>query len=148
MIVAAIALSGCGRAQESFLTIQMCVGNQQGVAELKNVMMAVAQSEGLRFIDDSAEQGKQLSDIGADKALKRDSALTIDFHIEGANGLGATAGNLGLPPYQVGLGVTEGSDPAKAHRLADQLVGLLSRRWDVQKVAPGKGVSPMKTCGA
>ena len=136
MIVAAISLIGCSRAQESFETIQMCVGNHRGVAELKNVMMTVAQSEGLQFIDNSAQQGTALKDIGADKALKRDAASVIDFYIEGANGMGVTAGNLGLPPYQVGLGFTEGDDPAKAHRLADQLVRALSQRWDVQRIPP------------
>jgi hypothetical protein len=147
VIVAAISLNGCGQAQESFRSVQICVGNQQGVADLKNVMTTVAQSEGLQFIDNSAEQALELKDIGADKALKRDAASAIDFHIEGANGLGVTAGNLGLPPYQVGLGFTEGDDPSKAHRLADQLLRAMSRRWDVQSIGPGKGILPMKSCG-
>jgi len=86
--------------------------------------------------------------MGADKALKRDVASAIDFHIEGANGLGVTAGNLGLPPYQVGMGFTEGTDPPRAHRLAHELIRALSPRWDVQKLAPGTRVLPMKTCGA
>jgi hypothetical protein len=146
-MIAAICLVGCGRAQESFQTVQMCVGNERGVAELKNVMMTVAQSEGLRFIDNSEQQGVELKAIGADKAVKRDAASVIDFHIEGASGMGVTAGNLGLRTYQIGLGFTEGDDPAEAHRLADQLIRALSRRWDVQRVAPGKGLFPMKTCG-
>lgn len=148
MFGAAIALNGCSRAQEGFETVQICVGNQQGVAALKNVMAAVAQAEGLQFIDNGAQQAGDLKAIGADKALKRDVALAIDFHIEGPNGLGVTAGNLGLPPYQVGIGFTEGNDAARAHRLADQLIGALSQRWDVQPLAPGTGVMPMKTCGA
>lgn len=148
MIGAAMALNGCSRAKEAFETAQICVGNQQGVAALKSVMAAAAQSEGLRFIDNSAQQAGDLKAIGADEVLKRDVALAIDFHIEGTNGLGVTAGNLGLPPFQVGMAFTEGNDPPKAHRLADQLIGALSQRWNVQRLAPGTSVLPMKTCGA
>ena len=148
IFVAVVALNGCARAQEAFQTVQMCVDNQRGVAELMNVMRTVAHSEGLQFIDNSAQQGVDLKNMGADKALGRDAAYAIDFHIEGESGLGATAGNLGLPPYQVGLGFTEGDDPAKAHKLANKLIRELSRRWDVQKVALTKGILPMKSCGA
>jgi hypothetical protein len=142
-----ITLGGCSRAQESFLSVQTCVADQQGVAELKDMMRSTAQSEGLQFIDNSAQQASALKDVGADKALKRDVSRAIDVHIEGKDGLGVTAGNLGLPPYQVALGFTEGADPAKAHRLSDRLVQTLSQRWHVEVVPAGEGAMPMKTCG-
>jgi hypothetical protein len=85
--------------------------------------------------------------MGADKLLKRDAALSIDVHIEGKGGMGVTAGNLGLRPYQVALGFTAGSDEAKAHRLSDQLVQALSQRWHVETIPQGKGAFPMKSCG-
>lgn len=147
MFAAVVALIGCARAQEAFLTVQMCVDDQRGVADLKNVMRTVAQSEGLQFIDNSPQHGADLKNIGGDKALGRDSAYSIDFHIEGESGLGATATNLGLPPYQVGLGFTEGNDPAKARKLANELNRALSQRWDVQKVTLAKGILPMENCG-
>ena len=101
-------------AQKSFQTVQVCVDNEQGVDDLKSLMMSVAQSEGLQYIDNSAHQATSRKDIGADKALGADAANAVDLHIEGSSGLGATAGNLGLPPYQIGVGFTEGNDPAKA----------------------------------
>ena len=142
-----ISLQGCSPAQESFLSVQMCVTDSQGVAELKDVMRAVAQAEGLQFLDNSAQQAKTLKNLDADKALGRDVSLAIDVHIEGKNGLGVTAGNLGLPPYQVALGFTEGDDPAKAHRLSDRLVKVLSQRWHVETIPSDKGAMPMKSCG-
>lgn len=96
-----ITVQGCSPAQESFLSVQTCVTDSQGVAELKDVMRAVAQAEGLQFLDNSAQQAKSLKSLGADKALGRDVSRAIDVHIEGRNGLGVTAGNLGLPAYQV-----------------------------------------------
>ena len=124
----------------------MCVVDQRGVAELKSVMRSVAQSENLKFIDNSAQQGSDLKAMGADKLLKRDASFAIDLHIEGKGGMGVTAGNLGLPPYQVALGFTEGSNAAKAHRLKDRLIHALSQRWHVEKVSQRRGALPMKTC--
>jgi hypothetical protein len=93
-------------------------------------------------------QARSLKEIGADKALKSDLSQTIDLHIEGKGGLGVTAGNLGLPPHQVGLGFTAGSDAAKARRLATNLTSSLSQHWSVQRVPTSQGVLPMTGCGA
>jgi hypothetical protein len=124
----------------------MCVVNDRGVAELKTLMRAAAASENLQFIDNSANAASDLKEIGADKLLHRDASLAIDVHIEGEHGLGATAANLGLPPYQVSLGFTEGRDPAKAHRLSKQLIEALSKHWRVEAIPSGKGAMPMKSC--
>jgi hypothetical protein len=149
-LIAGVAscVAGCAGAQSAFEQVQMCVGNERGVAELKRVMRSVAQSENLQLIDNSAQQAQNLKEVGADRPLKRDVSRAIDLHIEGESGLGVTAGNLGLPPYQVGLGFTEGRDPAKAHRLANHLISRLSQRWDVQRVPSSEGIFPMKGCGS
>jgi hypothetical protein len=143
----ALILQGCSKMQESFLTVQTCLVDQAGVIQFKSMMRSVAKVEDLKYIDNSAHQGASLKTMEADKLLKRDAALAIDVHIEGPGGMGVTAGNLGLPPYQVALGFTEGSDAAKAHRLSDRLVQALSQRWRVETVPQGKGALPMKTCG-
>lgn len=142
-----ILLQACSPAKESFRSVQMCVVDSRGVAELKALMRATAASEHLQFIDNGAEQGSELRAMGADKLLKRDASLAIDLHIEGNDGMGVTAGNLGLPPYQVALGFTEGSDVAKAHRLSARLIQALSQRWQVETIPAGKGAMPMKSCG-
>lgn len=144
----ATCFAGCARARSAFEQVQMCVGDEQGIAELKSVMRAVAQSENLRFIDNSDQQAQDVKDVGADKALKRDVSRAIDLHIEGESGLGVTAGNLGLPAYQVGLGFSEGRDPGKAHRLANRLIYSLSQHWNVQRVPSSQGILPMKGCGS
>ena len=144
----AVCFAGCSPAQRAFEQVRICVGDERGVAELKNVMQAVAQSENLQFIDNSAQQAQDLKEIATDRALKRDMFHAIDLHIEGESGLGVTAGNLGLPPYQVGLGFTEGRDAAKARQLANHLISSLSQHWSVQRVPSSQGISPMKGCGA
>lgn len=142
-----IFVEGCSPAQEAFRSVQICVVDERGVAELKDLMRATAASEHLQFIDNSAQQGSDLKAMGADKLLKRDVSLAIDFHIEGNSGMGVTAGNLGLPPYQVAMGFTEGSDPADVRRLSARLIQALSQRWQVETIPAGKGAMPMKSCG-
>lgn len=138
-----VSLTACSREQSAFEQVQICAEDERGVAELKNVMQAVAQAENLRFIDNSPSQTRDLGKVGAD----RDVSHAIDLHIEGEGGLGVTAGNLGLPTYQVGLGFTEGSDPAKARHLANHLISGLSQHWSVQRVPSSQGILPMRGCG-
>jgi hypothetical protein len=147
LIAIAALTEGCSPAQTPFRTVQICVADQQGVAKLKGLMREAAASERLQFIDNSVHQGNALKHIGADKLLKRDASLALDVHIEGNSGMGVTAGNLGLPPYQVALGFTEGADAAKAHRLSARLIQALSKNWHVETIPVDKGAIPMKSCG-
>jgi len=56
-LIAGVAscFAGCSGAQSAFEQVQMCVGDERGVAELKSLMRSVAQSENLQFIDNSAQ---------------------------------------------------------------------------------------------
>lgn len=141
-----LLLQGCARKQESFLTIQMCLVDRQGVTLFLDTMRAIAKAENLTFIDGSAKTGTALKTMGADKHLKQDPARTIHVGIEGGAGMGVTAGNLGLPVYQVALGFTEGSDAVKAHRLADRVMQALSQHWHIETVPAEKGALPMESC--
>lgn len=143
----ALILQGCSKMQEPFLMVQMCIVDQTGVAQLKGVMRSIAKLEDLTYIDNSAQQGANLKTMGADKLLKQDAALAIDVYLKGKGGMWVSAGNLGLPPYQIALGFTEGTDAAKAHRLSDRLVKALAQLWHIETVPQGKGALPMKTCG-
>lgn len=142
----AILLPGCSGG-ESFRTVQTCVSNERGVADLKTLMRSTAQAEQLEFIDNSTQAASALQQTAQSDADRRDAVGAIDVHIEGNGGLGATAGNLGLPRYQVALAFTEGSNAAKAHRLAERLIKELSHHFKVEEVPLGKGVVPVKDCG-
>jgi hypothetical protein len=142
----ALPLQGCARTQESFLTIQICLGDRQGVTLFLDTMREIAKAENLTFIDGSTKTATGFRTMGADKHLKQDPARIIHVGIEGGGGMGVTAGNLGLPPYQVALGFTEGAEAGKAHRLAKRIVQALSQYWQVETVLAGKGALPMERC--
>ena len=137
----------CSRAQEEFLAVQVCLVDEGGATQFTEIMREVARSEGLRFVDGSAETRDYLKDVRDKGQVKLDHVPTINMGIEGEHGLGVTAGNLGLPSNQVALGFTAGRNAAKAHKLADHLVHALSQRWHVQTVPKGQGSFPMTSCG-
>ena len=136
----------CSKPQEAYLTVQLCLQNQNGVEHFLKIMHDTASTEGLKFVDRSAVTEQELNDIRSDKLVKLNRVPTINVGIEGEKGLGVTAGNLGLPSNQVALGFTAGSNAAKAHKLSDRLVGALSQLWRVETVPKGQGVFPMKDC--
>jgi len=143
----ALCAAKCSRAQEEFLAVQVCLVDESGKAQFTEIMREVARSEGLKFVDGSAETRDYLKDVRDKGQVKLDHLPTINMGIEGDHGLGVTAGNLGLPSNQVALGFTAGRNAAKAHKLADHLVQALSQQWRVQKVPKGQGSFPMTSCG-
>lgn len=146
--VSALALGAfkCSRAQEEFLAVQVCLVDEGGATQFAEIMREVARSEGLRFVDGSAETRDYLKDVREKGQVKLDHLPTINMGIEGEHGLGVTAGNLGLPSNQVALGFTAGRNATKAHKLADHLVQALSQRWRVQTVPKGQGSFAMSSC--
>ena len=136
----------CSRAQEAFLTVQVCLAGKGGVAQFEKILREVAHSEELTFVDNSAATKDYLQDVRDKGLVKLDHAPTINMSIEGKRGLGVTAGNIGLPTNQVAIGFTAGANATKAHKLADHLVQALSQLWQVQTVPKGQGVFPMNSC--
>lgn len=143
----ALFFSGCAKRDETFLTVQMCVEDEDGIMRLKAMMRDAAEAENLHFVDSSARTGDNLKAMGADEVLGRDAASAINIGIRGEGGTFVMGGNLGLPPYQIALGFGTGSEPGKGHQLAQRLVPLLSDEWDVKTVPKGQGVFPMSSCG-
>lgn len=140
-------IEGCSRTQEAFLSIQICLIDQQGVVKFLDIMQEVAKAENLTFIDSSAKTAAELKMIDPNKDAKRDLFRIIHVGIEGSGGMGVTAGNLGLPAYQIALGFTEGDDAVKAHQLSKRLVATLSQYWLIETVPAGQGALPLKACG-
>lgn len=141
-----LLMFGCSPTQKAFLTIRVCPVTQQGIGRLSEIMREAAESESLRFFDDSQRARTELETVGAGDDTNIDLARLVDLHIEGKKGLGATASNLGLPPDQIAIGFTSGADRKKARRLSERLVRNLSSQWDVQTVPQGQGVLPSDGC--
>jgi len=108
-------------------------------------MQVIAQSKGKQLIDRSADTQKELNDIGHPGEGARTRPV-INMGILLGDGVGVTAGNLGMPGYQVAVGFSESSKPANAHRFADAVVKRLAERWRVEPVPAGTGAKGMENC--
>jgi hypothetical protein len=146
VIILSGVLYGCTQGKRPFLIVQVCLRDEQNLALFTSMMKSIAQSERMSFIDRSAATESELrsTDHVLDK-LKQDTPI-VNLGIEGKGGVGMSAGNLGLPNYQVALGFSEGSDPPGAHAFSDRVVSRLKARWHVETVPAGKGAFPLKTC--
>jgi len=122
--------------------VQICLGNEQGLKDFTDRMRSVARSEQMTFVDGSSDTKKDLETMGA----LRQAGPIIHMGVEREDGLGLTAGNIGLPGFQVAVGFSEGSNPPEAHAFAKRVIDLLETQWRVETVPPGKGALPLKSC--
>lgn len=137
------ASSGCTGGKRPFLMIQLCIGDEKHVVLFKEMMRSIAQKQNMKYIDGSVATQK---DLAATK-VALDYRL-IYVGIDGPDGIAVEGGNLGLSAYDVALGFSEGSNPMKAHRFANLVVGKLRAEWQVHIVPPNRGAFPMKSCGS
>jgi len=141
-----LVLSGCAPAKVPFLTVQFCVQNRAGVAQLITDLNAIANANQLDFADSSADTAHDLAAVHYRGRERADGSPVINVGLSGKDGFFVGGGNLGLPGYQVQLGFTTGSDDAESHRLAAQVIGRLKQRWRLLMLPPGAAARPMADC--
>ena len=148
IVGASILIAGCGAAQRNNRVVQFCLYDTAGINDLRSVMQEFADAQSMPFIDNSAQTQAELQRIGVDSRPLPEGEPLINMGINGPGGLGVTAGNLGLPGYQVALGFTKGTDAAKGKAFADALVRELDQRWELVEVPnpDERGAFPLPNC--
>jgi hypothetical protein len=123
--------------------VQMCLGDEKGAALFMSTMKGIAQSQNMAFIDGSRKNQEDLVQLKVSPNYR-----LIDIGIERKDGVGLSAGNVGLSAYEVAIGFSEGSNPVEAHQFTDVTVGTLKQAWDVHVVPSGQGAFPLKGCSS
>jgi hypothetical protein len=141
-----VSLNGCAPGKRPFLQARACLKNGEGASAFASELQSIAREEGVNLIDGSAQTKKNLGTVGYVDRERKDGSSFIYVGIELGDGIGMTAGNLGMPGYQVAVGFSEGSNPARAHRFATKVINRLSSHWRVELVPGEVGVTPMSTC--
>jgi hypothetical protein len=147
LIVLLGIVGACTPGKRPFLIVEVCLPNSQDLPEFTSEMRSIAQSERMRFIDSGANTEKELRaqrNPTVDKMLR---GTLVNMGVERADGMGLTVGNLGLPPHQVAIGFSEGSNAADAHSFANMVVSKITQHWHVEFVPAGTGATGMKNCG-
>jgi hypothetical protein len=136
------AFSGCAPAKRPFLIVQLCLHNEQGLAEFIGVLQSIAESQHMRYIDTSERTKVELETLRKTTGIGQ----MISLGVIGDNGVGLGAGNFGLGDYQVAVGFAEGSNPLEEHRFAEAVVRTLSTRWHIEVVPDGRLAMPLTNC--
>ena len=144
--IAILLLLGCAPGKHPFLMVQMCLSNERGVTDFFDEMKSIADANNMEFLDNSGDTSRELKAVGYVGRERDGGSPAINFGVERKDGQGASAGNLGLPGYQVALGFSEGSNPAEAHAFANMVVSRLEKHWQVHVVPRGTGAKPMPGC--
>jgi hypothetical protein len=139
--------NGCTNTQEESIAVDICLGNQRGVERFLNIMRRIATDEHMTFIDRSTRTRRDLDIIGQGELGSSRGGPTINVGVEGKGGLGLTAGNIGLSPYQVAVGFTNGPNSAAGLRFSDVVIRTLEKEWNVRRIPNNEGSKPLTNCG-
>lgn len=145
---ASILIAACGAAQRNNRIVQFCLYDTAGIDDLRSVLRSFADAQSMTFIDNSGQTEADLRQIGVASPPLPEGEPLINMGINGPSGLGVTAGNLGLPGYQVALGFTDGTNPTKGTAFADALVRELDQTWELVEVPnpDQRGAFPLPNC--
>jgi hypothetical protein len=139
-------LSGCSSGKPQALMVQLCLQNDQGVSDFRNLMQSVAASEQMDFFDVSADTQEKLNVIHSKYAKLATPSSVINVYIESDKRLVVTADNIDLPTYQVSVDFTGGLSPTDKQRFIDVLIPRLRAQWFVDTVPAGVRPFAMAAC--
>ena len=138
---------GCSQhQQEAFKTVKVCVADSQGINRLAQIMRESAKAEGMTYIDNTAATRRGLSVTAQSDRDRKEAEWVVNFEIQGSNGMGVTATNLGHSPFEMALGFSVGSNRFEAESFAERLIGTLKARWRVVSVQKGEDSQKLTKC--
>jgi hypothetical protein len=143
-LVLSCSTFGCTPGKRPFLMVQMCLQDERELADLTRIMKSIAESNGLTFVDRSQETKAELNEIR--KSAPNTPIATLNIGTIDPDGVGFSAGNLGMGSTEVVVGFSEGSNSSKAHLLADTVVKELQLHWKLETVPSDKGAFPNPNC--
>lgn len=139
---AAFSMSGCTNDSTQLpQMVQLCVRNDSDTDSLIAIIERVARENKMNFIDRSRQSHQELIRLGKDPGY-----TVINVSASRLDGLGVAAGNLGLGPNEVAIGITDGSNPAERDTLVQALMNELKSKWEVRNVPAGQGAMPSEKC--
>jgi hypothetical protein len=139
-------LCGCSSGKPPALMVQLCLQNDQGVSDFRDLVQSVAASEHMKVVDVSADTQEKLKVIHAKYAKLATASSVINIYVESDDRLVVTADNIDLPTYQVSVDFTGGLSPVEKQRFIDVLVPKLRARWFVDTVPAGVHPFAMASC--
>lgn len=147
VLLATMAAGGCATAQNVY-QVEVCLAGREQVDGFVTFMRSVADDSGLVFADGSTgiEEDARMVDQAAD--LMAHAGKVIYFGAESGTGAGGfTAGNLGLNPLQIGVGMTPSRDASFNVSRINETIDEIGRRWTAHRIPASATFKPRPGCG-
>lgn len=139
-------LPACELGKPPLRVAEMCLVDRQEQLLFIDEMRQIAREEKMDFVDGSEDTKRGLDTIGYSDRGRTNDSPTIHIAVQRSDGVGVTAGNMGLSPHQIALGFSEGRNRPEAIQFADRVIKRLERRWRVNVLPAGSGVMPNSGC--
>jgi hypothetical protein len=147
-LAAAGSLCACSEGKQPDLLVQVCLRDDHGVSAFKSTLQSIAAREQMHYIDSSDAVAKDLKTVGATGDRMHIQNGLVHVSVEGGNGIGLSATNVGLNLYEVAVGFSDGPQLNESARFSGSVVKELSQQWQVKTVPAGSGALPDVNCAA
>jgi hypothetical protein len=132
-----IVAAGCEAKRQPILQLQFCVKDDEGVKELKDELVSIANAEQMNLVDgsDSTKRGMKIkiSPVVYVSMTQDDNVMLM-------------AGNLFLPRYQIYISIFPNKNAAAADEFASRVQARVGAHWVINTIPPNKAAFPMKEC--
>jgi hypothetical protein len=132
-MVLVYSLFGCTPAKRPFLFIEMCVRDEHDISDLTELLRSIAASDGMKFSDYS----KRTTGNPGDRHNTTPATLTenLDMGAFDRDGVGFGVADTKIFANQIGIAFSEGSNPTKAHRFAEEVIYKLKANGHAQPLS-------------
>ncbi len=141
-----ILASGCTSGTPPHTIAQVCVRGDGELRALFADLRNLAAQRNMEFSDGSLDFVEDIHVIYGGNRNSSAGASTVLFSMSGSDGLGLTAGNIGLPPLQLAFGFSHGDDRERSLSFTRQVINLLRGRGQVRVLPPGESAKPISEC--
>jgi hypothetical protein len=142
----AALLCACAGGERPTKLVQLCVRDDEGIRQLKSELAAIAKDQQLEFSDNGDAVKRDLEAVGYTAQDRKNGGVVVSLTARRKDGMGLSALNVGLFPYQIALGFSTGKDRAESSKFAEDVVARLRQRWSIEDVRAGAGVTPNANC--
>jgi hypothetical protein len=145
-VVLVYSLFGCTPVKRPFLFVQMCVRDEHDLSDVKELLRSIAVSDGMKFSDYS----KRTTGNSGDRRNTTPTTLTenLDMGAFDRDGVGFGVADTKIFANQISIAFSEGSNPTKAHRIAEEVIYKLKAIRRAQLVSSDGRVLPNLHCKA
>lgn len=146
-VIIGLGFGACDRGKRPFALARVCLPTQRDVPAFLNEIRHLGAAEHMEFFDRTSATKAEREALNKPSVFPRNDGFVLNVGVLRRDGMGVTTSELGGPGFQVGLGFSEGSNPAEARRFEQAIISKLRQRWYVEVQSGDTGLQPLARCG-